>query len=459
MSGESHDFDLLVIGGGGSGGFTAATTAMKLGAKVAMADSGRLGGLCILAGCMPSKTLLHDAERLWRRGEAAPGLAGRLVERKRSVVELLAGHRVQAVAAKREQGLTVLEGRARFTGGHTVEVGGQRVSAASIVIATGSVESVPPVPGLEQAGYLTSRTLMEQESLPESLLVLGGGSLALELAQYARRMGVAVTLVQRSAHVLSGEHERVGRTLEEALAAEGVTVLTGCELKRVEPGPGGKTAVLERDGRQEAISASEILVALGRRPASQDLGLEAAGVATGHRGEVLVDDEMRTSAGHIFAAGDVTGHWMVVNLAVLQGEVAGHNAVSPDPRRVDYSTMPRAVFTDPEFARVGKNRADCQGLGIDFVEAEYGLADMGVSQTYPEPVRGFVAMRAERRGGRILGAEMVAPHASLMIHDVAVAIALGGTAGAVADIPYIHPCLAEAVNLCAYRLAGKLEKA
>lgn len=458
MSNETRDYDLFVIGGGGSGGFTAATTAMKLGAKVAMAESGRLGGLCILAGCMPSKSMLHDAEQLWRSGQASPAKAAGVLARKRSVVDYLAGSREKTVAAKRDQGLTVLDGRARFTGPHTVEVNGREISAGHFVVATGSVESLPPLSGLEEAGYITSHSLMELEPLPDSLIVLGGGTLALEMAQYAVRMGVAVTIIQRSGHLLSKEDERVGQVLAEALAAEGVKVLTGCAVKRVETGSGQKTVVFDRDGAEASVSGREILVALGRRPASEGLGLEAAGVETGRRGEVVVNDEMRTSAGHIFAAGDVTGRLMVVNLAVLQGEVAGHNAAGREPRRVDETVLPRAVFTDPEFARVGRNRADCQRDGIEFVEAEYSLTDMGAARTYAETVRGFVAMRAEKGSGRILGAEMVAPHASLMIHDMAVAMTLGGTAAQVADIPYIHPCLAEATNLCAYRLARKLKK-
>lgn len=453
-----YDYDLLVIGGGGSGGFTAATTAMKYGAKVAMVESGRLGGLCILAGCMPSKAILHDAARLHGLGLDGRKFAPEVIARKRRVVEHLAGNRQHAVAAKAAQGLEVIRGQARFTGPHTVQVEGREYSAARLVIATGSAWTAPPIPGLADAGYLTSDSLLELEELPKSLIVLGGGTLALELAQYAQRMGVATTVLQRSGHLMSREDARVGDALQKALGNEGMEIRTSIDLARVQSGPEGKTVWFGHDGEEQSITAQEILVALGRRANTSGLGLEAAGVELGPKGQVKVDARMRTSAKHIFAAGDVTGVMMVVNLAVLQGEVAGYNVANDISRKIDDRVLPRAVFTDPEFARVGLNAGQCRERGIDFAEAEFELGDMGAAKTYPQEIIGFVALRAERPSGLIIGAEVVAPSASSMIHDLAVAMKLGGTAQDIADIPYIHPCLAEATNLAAYRLAKKLKR-
>jgi pyruvate/2-oxoglutarate dehydrogenase complex dihydrolipoamide dehydrogenase (E3) component len=454
MSG--YDYDVLVIGGGGSGGFTAATTALKSGRKVGMIEGGRLGGLCILAGCMPSKALIHGADELRGRDEPPRRAYPRVLAHKRRVVEELAGRREKATRSKESDGLEVIDGWARFVDPHTVEVDGRRLSAASFVIATGSTEMIPPVPGLEKAGYLLSERFMDLEELPASMIVLGGGTMAMELSQYLVRMGVETHLIQRSRHVLSDEEPQVGETLEASLAEEGCHIYTGTELREVAAGPRGKTARFDHLGRAAEATGAEILVCLGRRANSGGLNLEAAGVETGPQGEVKADWELRTTQPHIFAAGDVTGWNMVVNLAVVQGEAAGHNATSDRPKSLEGLVLPFAVFTDPEFARVGKNRPQCEAEGLEFVEVEQRLEEMGPAITYPGRLRGFMKMRAAPESGRILGAELVAPHASLMIHDVALAMHLGAGPGAIAELAYIHPCLAEIVNNCAHSLARRI---
>ncbi len=454
---SEYDFDVLVIGGGGSGGFTAATTALARGARVGMVEAGRLGGLCILAGCMPSKFLLHNAARLRQRGESGLDAYPRLLAGKRSLVDYLAGARKRAVKAKQAQGLEVVRGRARLRDAHTVEVEGRRLSAASLVIATGSTEIIPPLPGLAESGYLVSESFLELESLPPSLIVLGGGVMALELAQYAARMGVETTVIQRSPHLLSKEPPEVGELLAEALRADGAQVFTATELMKIETSGDMKTAVFAHEGAVVRVEAREILAAFGRRPQSQGLNLEQAGVALEKNGAVKVDRFMRTSRENIYAAGDVTGWNMVVNLAVLQGEVAGENA-SGGRRAIDASVLPQAVFTDPQYAKVGLSRRQCQEQGLDFAEATYDLANMGVARTYAPPPVGFITMRADKKSRRILGAEMVAPQASLLIHDTAVAMKLKGTPHDLAQLPYVHPCLSELTNLCAHRLARLLDR-
>jgi pyruvate/2-oxoglutarate dehydrogenase complex dihydrolipoamide dehydrogenase (E3) component len=199
------------------------------------------------------------------------------------------------------------------------------------------------------------------------------------------------------------------------------------------------------------------LAAVGRRPNLEGLNLAAAGVAV-QGGAVAVDQFMRTSQPHIFAAGDVTGGPMVVNLAVMQGEVAGYNASHPEPRAIDDRVLPRAVYTDPQFAQVGLNHGQAHHAGIRFAEATQVLSEMGVARTYPQPLRGFVTIRADRDTGLIVGAELIAPNAAEMIHDLAVAMKLGGRPRDIAAIPYLHPSLAEATNFCADRLARELKQ-
>ncbi len=455
---SNFDLDLMVIGGGGSGGFTAATTAMKYGAKVGMAESGRLGGLCILAGCMPSKTLLHSAAQVKAQGVDGRAAYPAVHQFTRAVVEHLAGGRVESVAAKQKEGLRVCRGAARLLDPHTVEVEGQRITAAKLVIATGSAEMVPPVPGLAQSGYLDSDAFLNLPELPESLLVLGGGAQAVELAQAAARLGARTTVVQRSAHLMSKVDPRFGHILAEALAEDGVRLYTGTELQEVRRAGGQVSAVFLHQGKEVRVSAQALLLSLGRRPNSAGLNLEAAGVATGKRGEVLVDRYMRSSQPHIFAAGDVTGGAMVVNLAVVQGSAAGYNATHVEPQEVEDRVLPSAIFTDPQFARVGLSMQQASEAGLDCLETDYPLGDMGPAKTFPQKVRGYMCIRGEKGSGRIVGAELVAPEAALMIHDMAVAIKLGGTAADIAAIPYIHPTLAEVSEFAAGRLAKMLER-
>jgi pyruvate/2-oxoglutarate dehydrogenase complex dihydrolipoamide dehydrogenase (E3) component len=454
---SAYDLDVLVIGGGGSGGFTAATTAMHAGARVGMVEEGRLGGLCILAGCMPSKTFLHCASLVKQMGVAGAGAYPQMLALKRAVVEHLAGGRQRAVDEKLLKGLELYRGRAEFVDSHTVRVGQRSISAAKIVLATGSREVWPPVPGLKQAGCLVAESFMDLAELPASLAVLGGGAIACELAQFAARMGVATTIIQRGGRLLSKEAPRVGGIIQEALEADGVRVCTGTELKGVEAVTAGKTVRFIQQGAEQTLEVQAVLLALGRRPNLDGLNLEAAGVIVEH-GAPRVDRFMRTNVEHIFAAGDVTGQALVVNLAVVQGEIAGHNATHAEPRAIDDRVMPRAVFTDPQVARVGLSAQEAREAGLDFLEAEHELDAMGVARTYPQEIRGFMAMRAERGSGRIIGAELVAPEAALMIHDVAVAMKLGGTAQDLSHIPYIHPSLAEITNFTAERLARLVQK-
>lgn len=455
---SDYDYDVLIIGGGGSAGFTAATTAMKSGARVAMIEGYKLGGLCILAGCMPSKALIHSADDLRAAGADRSRAYPEVIRFKRKVVDFLANKRVMAVEAKKKQGLQVLNGTAKFSGPHTVEVDGKAVTAGKIVIATGSTEIIPDVPGLADCGYLISDTFLELENLPESLVVLGGGTMALELAQYAAHMDVEVTLIQRSAHVLSGLDERIGLLLQECLSDDGVNIFTETKLVRIEGGPGDTTVVFEHRGKEKTVKADALLLSLGRRPNTAGLNLEAAGVETGPGGRVLVDDCMRTNVEHVFAAGDVTARLMVVNQAILEGETAGRNATAPQAKPIDDAVVPRAIFTDPQVAMVGLSAEQAAEAGIEFVEAYFDMGDLAAGKTYPGGVRGFMTMRADAATGKLIGADLVSPEASLMIHDSAITIKLGGTPGDIGSIPYTHPCLAEVTEMTAGRLARMLKK-
>jgi pyruvate/2-oxoglutarate dehydrogenase complex dihydrolipoamide dehydrogenase (E3) component len=319
--------DVIVIGGG-SAGYAAARTARDAGADVAIVDHGPLAGLCILRGCMPSKTILRSADviSLMRRG-AEFGLLpvepradlGAIIDRKDRLVREFADYRIEQL---RDPGFTLYEDVARFVSPREVQVGDQLLQAGHFIIATGSVPRHIPIPGLDQVGCISSDEALELRQQPESMLVLGGGPVAVELAQFFARIGTRVTLIQRSHHILSEGDEDLARPVEAHFRQEGIEVYTGTQLHRFSRQGELKRAHFSHQDQEKTASAQVILQALGRRPNIDGLALEAANVESEH-GRIVVNAEMRTSQPHIFAVGDVNGLYEIVHIAILQGETAG----------------------------------------------------------------------------------------------------------------------------------------
>ena len=454
--------DLLIIGGG-SAGYAAARTARDGGADVAIVDHGPLGGLCILRGCMPSKTLLRSSDimALLQRAEEfglAPVTARAnlpaIMDRKARLIREFAEDRIQAL---RDPRLTLYEERASFLSPQEVDVGGQKIRAKAFVIATGSVPSRVPVPGLEDVGYLTSDELLDLRTRPKSLLVLGGGPVALELGQFFSRIGAGVTLIQRSPHLLSRHDEDVAQALEVRLQGEGMSLYCGTELQRFSQEDGMTTAhfLQIQNGEQRKVSAELVFQALGRRPNLDGLGLEAAGVDT-RDGCVKVDCEMRTSQRHIFAVGDVTGLHDIVHIAIQQGEVAAHNVLRPAaPRRMDDRLVAEVVFTDPQVASVGLNEKACRAQGIPYLAASYPFADHGKALCLGE-IHGHVKLLCRPGTGELIGAHIVGPEAGELIHALIAVMYYRGTVHDLLHMPHYHPTLAEIVTYPAEDLAGRL---
>lgn len=343
--------DVLVIGGG-SAGYAAARTARDEGADVAIVDHGPLGGLCILRGCMPSKAILSSSNAMasMRRAsefglvpvEPKADLAA-IIDRKDRLIKQFADDRIEQL---RDPRLTLYEDRAVFQSPNEIAIGTQVVRADSFVIATGSVASHAAIPGIDDAGYLTSDDILDLRRQPDSLIVLGGGPVAVELAQFFTRIGTHVSLIQRSDHILSHGDEDLARPVEERFREEGMDVYTGTQLQSVTSSGKSKSTQFMQNGDEKAVSAELVLQALGRRPQIDGLGLEAAGVEV-VKGRLAVDSEMRTSQRHIFAVGDVNGLYEVVHIAVEQGEIAGFNAVrtSAPPHQADDRLKTTVVFT------------------------------------------------------------------------------------------------------------------
>ena len=459
---SKFDFDVAIIGGG-SGGYAAARTAAAAGLKTAVLEGGReVGGLCILRGCMPTKALLYAAEvkhlaehaETWgvRAGKVSFDFA-KVMARKNAQIKDFADFRVQQLNSGK---FKFIRANAKFVDAHTVALSnGKKLTAKNFVIATGSRVAPSPVPGLDEISYLTSDDAIALKKLPKSLIILGGGAVACEFAQFFARFGVKVTVIQRGGHLVKEFDVDAGKEIEKAFRREGIQVFTGTKILGAKRKGKLKTISFEHGGKKSSVSAEEVLFALGRVPDTSGLDLKNAGVKT-EDGRIVTNDKMQTSAPHIFAAGDCTGPHEIVHIAVTQGEVAGHNIVSPrSPRRMDYRLLIFVVFTDPQVATVGLTEQDASARGIKFLKASYPFNDHGKSLIM-DVKEGFVKLLANPKTGEILGGACVGPVGGDLIHEIVVAMAKRMTVRELAAVPHYHPTLAEIWTYPAEELAEKV---
>ncbi|MDX2187658.1 MAG: NAD(P)/FAD-dependent oxidoreductase [Opitutaceae bacterium] len=439
-------FDFLVIGGG-SAGFNAARTARTLGLKTAIVDGARrLGGLCILRGCMPSKTLfymtevLHLAKNGARFGlnipKAKPDVKA-MQARKRRIIDEFASYREQQLAK-----LAVIRSAARFVDPHTLELDdGTRVRAKKILIATGSRVSVPDVPGLAETPFWTSDEVLDLEQAPRSVIVLGGGIVACELAQYLARIGARVTQIQRSPQVLRDFSPEGAEVVANVFRREGIELYTGTTLKRVGRTRTGVSVEFEHDGANRIAKADYLFNALGREPNLADLDLEAAGLKPDATDRLQVNIHQQTSVKHIYAAGDVCGPFEIVHLAVAQGELAARHAAGKRRLKpIAYDQVVTVAFTSPPIARLGINERDLPATRV--ISASYPFNDHGKS-ILMDATDGFVKIWADRRTGLLIGAEIVGPEAGELIHCLSGPLAMGATVFDLLKAQWYHPTLAE----------------
>lgn len=468
MNDSPLSFDFVVIGGG-SAGYAAARTAVSQGLKTAVIDGAEtLGGLCILRGCMPSKALIESANRaisIRRAGEfglnATAGTAdvAAIRRRKRLLIDDFAGYRQQQLESGK---FTLLRGHAKFTGPKAVEVslldgGTQQVEFKTACVATGSSINVLPVPGLKETGFWTSDDILDAESLPGSFIVLGGGAIALEMAHYLEGMGRNVTLIQRSKGVLANMDPECGEVIVEAFRKRGMTIICGTHLQSAgKTAAGRKCVTYKTDTGEETAEADEILLATGRSPATSGLGLKDVGIVLKH-GKIDVSNTMQSSLPHVFAAGDVCSPVDVVHIAIQQGEIAAHNAAAlirgeALPQKMDYRLTLFGVFTAPQTAAVGASEAELKKQGIPYRTASHPFNDHGKSMVMGE-TEGFVKLSAHAITGEILGACIVGPEATELIHEITVAMAFHSTAAQLLAIPHYHPTLSEIWTYPAEELA------
>jgi pyruvate/2-oxoglutarate dehydrogenase complex dihydrolipoamide dehydrogenase (E3) component len=442
-----HAYDLVVVGAG-SGGYAAARTARECGANVALVDRGPLGGLCILRGCMPSKAFIATSDALHEVREAGAlgirvageiGVDQRFVQqRKRRLIGEFADYRIEGIRT-----FPVHIGRARFRSPTELEVGDDVLHAPHFIIATGSSIAPPVLPGLADAGYLDSDSVLELEEIPRSVAVIGGGYTACELGQFLSRMGAKTTMIVRSGHLLTQTDDDIGDTLTACFREEGIDVVTHATLRHVSVRDGKKVVHVVVDGEHRDYVAAEIFYALGRVPNVEGLNLEAARVAYHPIKGVGVDASLRTSNPDIFAVGDVTGDYPLVHVAIYQGEIAARNAAYGLSEVADYRIVTaHTIFTDPQIAVVGKTEKALHRLNGGYVRGSYSFAEHGKAMCLNKTA-GFVKMMADPHTGEIVGAAVIGPQASELIHEVIVAMNYHATVEQFMRIPHLHPTLAE----------------
>ncbi len=443
-------FDLAVIGGGTAGLVTAAVSA-GIGARTALIERHRLGGECLWTGCVPSKTLVRSAavratvrraaEYGIRAGEAEVDFA-EVMARVRRAIAAIEPH--DSPERFRGLGVDVVHGNARFLSPWEAEVDGRRVRAKRWVVATGSRTAVPPVPGLEEAGYRTHENVWEMERLPASMVVLGAGPVGVEIAQAFARLGSRVTLVDSGTQVLGREDPEIAGVLHRALEREGVEVRLGARAEAVRVEGAVRVVELTGGGERREVRAEEVFVATGRRPNVEAMGLEAAGIEVGPDG-IRVDDRLRTSAANVWAAGDVVGPYRFTHVADYHARLAAPNALFPLGRKVDYRVVPWCTFSEPEVARVGLTEAQARerwGDAAGVFRYEHGSLDRAVCDG---ETNGLTKLVTDPRG-RLVGAHVVGPRAGETIHEAVLAVRHRLKLSDLSGMIHVYPTYPEAIR-------------
>ena len=456
------EYDLVAIGAG-SAAFAAAIRATNLGARVAIVERNTVGGTCVNVGCIPSKNLLAASEVYYHAGHhpfagistAQDGLdVGALIGKKAEVVAMLRQEKYLDLAE--HYGFDIISGNARFTGPDAIEVDGREIRGGHFLISTGSAPWAPPIEGLKDAGYLTATTAMEVKELPESLVVIGGNYIGLEMGQVFANLGTKVTIVEALDRVAPQEEPEISQWMTAILTDQEIEIVAGAKVVGVEGGE-TKTVIAEIGGEERRFRATEILVATGRRPVLDGLNLDRARIELDERGNLVLDDELRTTNERVLAAGDVTGAPQFVYVAAAQGTLAADNAISSAGRKMDYNALPRVTFTTPNIAAVGLTDAQANEQGYDCecrtIELEH----------VPRPIvnldtRGAFKIVAERGTGKILGVHAIAANAGDVILAGVYAVKFGLTVQDLADTWAPYLTMSEGIKLTAQTFTTDVDK-
>jgi pyruvate/2-oxoglutarate dehydrogenase complex dihydrolipoamide dehydrogenase (E3) component len=441
----------LVVIGAGSGGLVSAVGSAGLGVKVALIEKNKMGGDCLNTGCVPSKAiirtakLVHDARTAQRFGlsNLEPDVQlSQVMASVREAREKLARH--DSVERMRSLGIDVYQGPFQFTSPHEVTNGTDVLQAKRFVMATGAAPFVPLLEGLESIDYLTSDTVWNLTELPKKLVVLGGGPIGSELAQVFARLGSHVTIVEMGDCVLSREDPEAACLVKDRFEAEGMRVLVNSRASKVISGPQGSIleVIPQQNGNPIHVDFDQLLVAVGRVPHVEGLGLDNAGVAYSKKG-IVVDDTLRTTAKHIYACGDVVGPYQFTHTADFQARLIIRNAFFPGRSKINYRVVPWCTFTDPEVARVGLNEKDAQAQGVSYDAYTYDLKDLDRAVCDREN-EGFIKVLTKKGKDQILGVTFVGPHGGDLLHELALAMHQNIGLKKLANMIHVYPTLAEA---------------
>ena len=455
--------DVAVLGGG-PGGYPAAIRAAQLGASVVLIEQARVGGTCITVGCIPTKTWVQTAHALKEARDTFAQIGvrvsdpeldfGQAQKNKEGIVNGLVNGITGVVKAN---GITIVNGRGAFTGPNTIAVeGGEDVTFRSAVIATGSHSLRPPVKGIDGNSCVDSTGLLEIGEVPKRLVILGGGVIGVEFASIFRHFGTEVTIVEMLEHLIPMEDADASKELERAFKRRGIATNLGAKATEIAEGDGGVTLRYEgADGTPGTVEANLVLVATGRGPSTADIGLDRAGVDSDPRRGVIADKHMRTNVAHIYAVGDVAGVYQLAHTSFREGEVAAENALGHDAE-MDYTAVPRCVYTDPEVAAVGLTEAQAREQHGDdaIVVGRFPFAASARAQMYAEK-GGWAKTIHETRYGELLGLVIVGPQATELVNAGVIGIGAESTIDTVADSIAAHPTLAEAVKEAALVALGR----
>lgn len=460
-----NTYDLAIIGGGAAA-FAAAIKANDMGAKVALIEKSTLGGTCVNVGCVPTKFLLTAADKWFSANRHA--FAGLEIEPKGLNFAKLIRQKEEMVLSQRQakyadvlaalDNVKLVKGKASFLSSHKVLINNSgELKAEKFIIATGSSAGVIKIAGLEEVDYLTNIEALELKELPESMIIIGGRAVGLEFAQIFYRLGTQVTVLQRSERLIPEEEPEISEALRQYLEDEGLKIVTGIGLESVrQEGKDILVAATVAGSRQE-FCAEKLLMATGRRPNTEGLGLENIGVELNGHGAVKVNAELQTTASNIFAAGDVIGEPMLETVAAKEGAIAAHNSLSDSKKKMNYSAIPHAVFTIPQVASVGMTDKQANALGIKCKCRTLAMSSVPKALIAVD-TRGLIKMVTEASTGRILGVHILSPIASELIHEATLAVKFKLTITDIIDTVHIFPAMSEATKLVAQAFKRDISK-
>lgn len=463
IAGTTADYDLVVLGSG-SAAFAAAIKARDNDRSVALAESGAVGGTCVNIGCVPSKALMRAGEAAWHAGHhpfagvdahsPAVDLAALVAAKDELVADLRQAKYADLVA---DYGFDILSGTARFVDAGTIAIGDRLVRAGAFLVATGAVPATPPIPGLADAGYLTSTTALDLKEVPRRLAVIGANAIGLELGQYFLHVGAQVSFIDVADRVAPFEEPEASAAFTDALIGQGATLHTGAQVRKVTRAGDVRTVTLTRDGQTVDVEVDEILVATGRRPHTDGLGLAAAGIEVTEHGAIVVDERLRSSNPRVWAAGDVTGAPQFVYVSAYHGALAAENALLGADRTVDLLGLPRVTFTSPQIAGAGLTEAAAREAGHDVKTAVLPLSAVPRALVNRD-THGVVKLVADAATDRLLGATIVADAAGEAIQTAVLAIRTGMRTTELAETFHPYLTMAEGLKLAAQTFTRDVDK-